>query len=344
MITLRSSKSTKAKKTAIKPVYVLYALLVVSAVLYIITGISLLGAVAFVLVVVILAVEFGSSIKSAGVKKTLLDVGISVAAAVLLFLVLPSILLHTSSPVDVVVSCSMLPTLHRGDIVILHGVGSMQAFLSKHKIPVINVSSAAFNSMLKNMQSEFLEPYAYANHNASEIVPYAESLSGYGLGYYSVPCLYMYSRAGEPDNYYRCIVPESAQQNNLITYSYSIGKEQIPGSIVEAVYTSSINISGIAITENYSNPIIVYRAAPNDYFSGDIIHRLYAAINVNGAYYLLTKGDNNPLLDIEAMNYPVSQNAVVGYVVSDIPVLGYPSLIVRGQIGSVSGCNQTLLH
>ena len=35
-----------------------------------------------------------------------------------------------------------------------------------------------------------------------------------------------------------------------------------------------------------------------DYFTGDIIHRLVAALDVNGSYYTLTKGDNNPVLAI----------------------------------------------
>ncbi len=344
-INLKKGKPPSRKKgEGIKRIHILYALLVISALLYILSSNTAFGVLAFLLVIVILAAEFGSSVKSIGVSKTARDVIISVIAAVLLFWAIPSILLRTSSPVNVVVSCSMLPSMHRGDLVILHGIGSMRSFLASHDIPTLNISSAAFNSMLFNISSEFLEPYAYAHENASEILPYASNLAGYSIGYYNAVCLERYYNAGEPSYYYRCLVPEAAQQRNLISYSYAIGNEMFPGAQVEVPYTYSISINGISIRQNYSNPIIVYRASADDNFKGDVIHRLYAALNVDGRYYLLTKGDNNAVLDIEAMNYPINQDAVIGYVVADIPFLGYPSLIVRGQVGSVPGCNQTLLR
>ena len=77
---------------------------------------------------------------------------------------------------------------------------------------------------------------------------------------------------------------------------------------------------------------------------GDIIHRVVAALNVNGSYYILTKGDNNPGLDMEFGNYPINQSSVIGYDIATVPLIGYLKLIVSGQLGAVAGCNQTMLR
>lgn len=109
------------------------------------------------------------------------------------------------------------------------------------------------------------------------------------------------------------------------------------------IYTRSITINNQTILENYSNPIIVYLTTPNDTFSGDIVHRVFAALKVGSTYYLLTKGDNNPALDIEFGNYPVDQNMVIGKVVGVIPWLGYLTLAFKGGI-ETAGCNQVIIH
>jgi hypothetical protein len=73
-----------------------------------------------------------------------------------------------------------------------------------------------------------------------------------------------------------------------------------------------------------------------------VIHRLYAILNVSGQYYFLTKGDNNQALDIEFENYPASKSDVLGYVIADVPVVGYVKLLLSGQVATPAGCNQTL--
>jgi hypothetical protein len=98
------------------------------------------------------------------------------------------------------------------------------------------------------------------------------------------------------------------------------------------------------VPENYSNPVVVYKTIQNDSFGGSIIHRLVAAIDVNGTYYFLTKGDNNPALDIEFGNYPAAQSDIVGYKIADVPVLGYVKLLISGQLVTPAGCNQTILR
>ena len=65
-------------------------------------------------------------------------------------------------------------------------------------------------------------------------------------------------------------------------------------------------MGNVSIAENYGNPIVVYQTTPSDYFTGSIIHRVFAVLNVERSYYFLTKGDNNQALDIEFENYPAT--------------------------------------
>ena len=67
------------------------------------------------------------------IQSSVWDVAYSLGAAVALWLAI-SFILSTSKPINVVTSCSMLPVLHRGDLVVLQGgqisVPSARAYLS----------------------------------------------------------------------------------------------------------------------------------------------------------------------------------------------------------------------
>jgi len=324
--------------------WLLYALLVVAVVAYAFTSSVLIGMGAFALVVIILMYEFRQSVKEEGAKGTVVDVAKALAVVAVIWLVL-IIVLGTTQPVNVVASCSMLPVLNRGDLVFLHGISNMSSFLQSNHIPVINVSQSQFNSMEANMNSEFLAYFAYAKVDHSDIGYIGNfSNSTYGIGLYNTHCIDYYSSLSEPTEYARCAVPAGYQSRNLIRYNYSIGKAVINGVTEQAVYTSSITIANHTVVENYSNPIIIYQTTPSDYFSGDIIHRVVAALDVNSSYYILTKGDNNPGLDMEFGNYPISQSSVIGYNIATVPLIGYLKLIISGQLGAVAGCNQTMLR
>lgn len=59
---------------------------------------------------------------------------------------------------------------------------------------------------------------------------------------------------------------------------------------------------------------------------------------------MLTKGDNNPGLDIQYGNYPPNMSQVQGKVVGVIPYLGYLKLIISGNLVVPQGCNSTVIH
>ncbi len=335
--------AARQKKGGSRLIWILYTVLAVLVIAYAIRNSPIIGAAALIAIVAVLIAEFKYSVRSEGMKKSIIDILVALGAVAALWIVL-MVVLDTGAPIDVVSSCSMLPVLQRGDLVALHGIGNVSQFVSSNHIPVVNVSATEMSKFLANIENEFVSFYAYNPSNMSEISTTVIGNSTYKVGLYNNKCLDTYSYLGEYYNYYKCRVIQNSQAGNLITYQYGVGRIDIRNQQYGVVYTSAITVANTTIVENYSNPIIVYRTTANDSFTGDIIHRVYAVMRSGENYYFLTKGDNNPGLDIQFVNYPATQNGVVGYYVGGIPVLGYLKLIISGELQGQAQCGQVIVH
>ena len=64
--------------------------------------------------------------------------------------------------------------------------------------------------------------------------------------------------------------------------------------VIENNTISKISVNGRMIAANDSNDVVVYYASPS---GSQIIHRAMALFERNGVYYLMTKGDANPIPD-----------------------------------------------
>ena len=344
MANLKKKKGERParKKESSMAAWALYSLLAVLIVAYALLGNELVGLAALLTIVAIFYYEIKHSIRTEGTRKSAIDIAVAVGAALALWVVL-ILVLHTTAPIDAVSSCSMLPVLQRGDVVVLGGIGNATQFAASKRVPVVNVSAAAFRRMEGNMSSEFLSFYAYAEGNRSEIAYIFDNSTPHGIGLYNTACLSQYSYQGEPKYFSRCYVNMS-QGGDLIKYEYAVGNVSVAGAPHDIVYTSGITVGNVSVVANYGNPIVVYQTTPQDYFTGSIIHRVFAVLNVSGSYYFLTKGDNNQALDIEFENYPASASSVTGYVLADVPLVGYVKLLLSGQLAVPAGCNQTILR
>ncbi len=337
----KSEKLAKDHKQDHLKLNILYLFLALSVVGYILLSNPIIGAIAFVLLIFTIIEEFRQSVNDEGLRKSLYDVIAAIVIIVVIWMLLV-IILGTSSPINVVASCSMLPTLHRGDLIILHGISNMTAFLESNKIPTVSISQLQMSALQSNMNYEFLAFFAYNSSNPSQISEIFGQ-PNLPIALYNTRCIDTFESSGQYSRIKECMV--KSQGANLIQYNYSIVNVSIAGGAsAYSAQTNRISIANTTITENYSNPIIVYRTTSNDSFTGDIIHRLVAAIKVGNQYYLLTKGDNNPGLDIQFINYPIAQSAVAGSVVYDIPAIGYLRLIVSGMFATPQGCNSTILR
>lgn len=313
----------------------LYILLLVAFVAYImlqsvafVAYIS--GAAIFLLIIGIIILEVSNSTRSGWIRRDIIELLILVAIVFGLWYGMGA-LLGTKYPIDVVPSCSMLPTFHRGDMIVVQGVSSP----AQISAPVVNVSAGSFNSMISNMGSEFLSCVAYSQNGRSATVSQAYS-AGESIG------LYKYSPSGGS------IVPNSSQSSNLVRYSCGIVPVKTSGGqTIEYVATTSVTIANTTISVDLGDTPVVYTTAPDDLFyqEGDrfIVHRAYAIINASGSYYVLTKGDNNPGLDMQYGNYPPMLSDINGKVVLDIPYLGYLKLILSNQLSQPAGCNTTIV-
>ena len=72
-------------------------------------------------------------------------------------------------------------------------------------------------------------------------------------------------------------------------------------------------------------------------------------ISADGRYYYVTRGDNNPVLDIQVYDYgtgltnhPAPDGNARGKVVMRVPLLGYFKLFISGFLQEDSQCRTQL--
>ena len=324
------------KRTQQKPLvttWPLYVFLVVVFILYIAyQGVAVLseifGIATFALIIALVVIEVVNGSREEGKVRNIVEILIAIVAVVVIWFALQAVL-HTRYPIDAVPSCSMLPALQRGDMILLHGANA-----STIHAPQVQVTKAQLQTMLNNINNESLECVAYKasgnRANVSQIV---------GPGY-SVALFRPGITGGT-------IVPYSDQGGNLVRYQCGVANLTFKnGTVLKEAYTSSITIGNTTITGDHNNSIVVYHTIPQDSFYKDgdsyIVHRVYAVINASGEYYYLTKGDNNPGLDMQYFNTPANQSYIEGKVIGRAPYLGFLKLILSGTLNQPAGCNSTL--
>jgi hypothetical protein len=290
---------------------------------------EIFGIALFLMIVVIIVLEVTLGIEEEGYVKNIIEIGIAVLAVVVFWFALRAVL-HTAYPLDVVPSCSMLPNLKRGDLIALQGLQS----INQISAPRISITTSQYNTFNNNIQNEFLSCVAY-QVSGNRVAVSQIIRPGYSIGLYeSTPS------GGQ-------IVQQAQQQGNLI--QYTCGSRGIlfdNGTTEQEAYTTAVTINGTTIYGDKNNSIVVYATTPSDYFYklGDsyIVHRAFAVLNVSGKYYVLTKGDNNPGLDLQYGNYPSNMSFIEGKVVASIPYLGYLKLALSNSFVEPSGCNSTV--
>jgi hypothetical protein len=309
-----------------------YVLLIALFVIYIVFQHDLVisyvsGIALFLTLIAVICIETLNGVREFGYKRNIIEI---VAVIVIVILVWYSMkfFLATKYPLDVVPSCSMLPTLQRGDILLLHGVQSPLQL----KAPIFNISKGTYNNIVKEAGSGSLSCVAYIqNGNSAKVSQYMEP--GASIGLYST------SNRGS--------IFTLQNQTGPLKYECSTTAVDFSnGTTRQIVYTSGISIGSQTVNGDHNNSVVVYATIPQDLFyqegDGYIVHRAYAVLNVSGSYYVLTKGDNNPGLDVQYSNYPVNLSYVQGKVVGSLPYLGYLKLILSSRFTEPAGCNSTI--
>lgn len=319
-----SKKTIKAEKHQI-PIWPMYLLLIVFVGIYIIYRST--GPLLFITILIIVVIEIVNVLRGDTRKRGILELLVAVVAIAIIWGVLV-LALGTSAPLDVVPSCSMLPNLHVGDLIIVQNSGIQNIHATK-----INITQKAMNLFINNISENAYDCLAYNPNNPTQISNYL--LPGYKVS------LYRHNlKAG-------IFSKDNNQSGNVIHFNCGITQIQYKnGTKRYEAYTKSITINNKTISEDQNNSIIVYETVPSDLFyrMGDrlIVHRAYVILNSSGNYYILTKGDNNPGLDVQYNNMPPNISHIKGKVLFVIPYIGYIKIALSG-ISSGAGCNKVTL-
>jgi len=310
------------------PIYVLVIVLFVAYFVFQNSGALsiIIGSTLFFVIIILIVLEVANGIREEGIGRNILEIALAIVIVLVLWFALRFIL-NTSYPIDVVPSCSMLPALSRGDMIFVQGVN--QTGISA---PIVNVSSQQFTSSFTNSRTESLECVAY-NRTGSSIQVSQIIKPGYHVGLL------------ESNNASYSIINPAAQTGAIKYICGAVNVTYQNSTVKSEASTIGITIENTTIYGDRNNSVVVYQTIPQDLFyqEGDsyIVHRVYAVVNASGSYYVLTKGDNNPGLDVQYFNYPANVSQVQGKVIGSVPYLGYLKLILSNNFVEPTGCNYT---
>jgi len=280
-----------------------------------------IGMLIILEIVFFVVVEVKTGVKKHGWKHEIVDTVIAIVIALILWFG-ATIVLNTSTPVSGVVSCSMLPNLERGDFIIVQGAETKayEISMTRSELESLNGPVTAFADGM-----EYLVPmplYSYCNCNPADSLCRKFDKNPESVVEKTGPFTYHYAMCG---------------------FDYKNEDMTGYGKCLEYV-----EFKGKKYYANLSHDTIVYMPASGDLYGnvGDIVHRAFFKIDVDGDRYYLTKGDNNPIMDIqvvgcgdpEIMNHPVPEENVKGKVIGRIPYLGYLKLLISGYWHEDSQC------
>ena len=255
-------------------------------------------------------------------------------------------LLATPTPINAIVSCSMLPAYERGDMVLLQG-GPVQTIWADYNGPASDINSSA---IVKETDGAGMTPdFAVTGSVLDDCFP----LDG------KKPECNAFVQ--NPGAYVEAHGPLE------ITYDYC-DKRYYDRSKSDAhtICASGARIGAQTLGFDSKNELIVYSPKPADLYArvGDIVHRAAFAINTSTGAVYFTKGDNNQLYDFQAYqayppgpgtydnspgleNSPISPEQIKGRVILRIPYIGNLKLFISPQVvinpSAMAGCDSYLM-
>jgi signal peptidase I len=272
----------------------------------------ILAGLVFIEILFFVGAEVKEGVEKKGWKHEATDTLLAIAIAVMVWFGL-GFLLNTGTPISGVASCSMLPNLDRGDFIIVQGSEPEAYEISMSQEELDALAGPFYIEYGGNTYTSDEPVYTYCQCHTQEAVCIAFRNNPGSFTEVAGPFAYHYA---ECDVEYKSGVK---------------GK----GPCLEYV-----EFKGSRYYQNLSNDVIVYIPQKGDYYGGvgDIVHRAFFKINVDGKRYYLTKGDNNPVMDHQnyycprpdVRNSPIPEENLRGKVIFRIPYLGYLKLFVMG--------------
>lgn len=321
---------------AVKAYYFILAALFLT---YLLSHVVLVGLAAGALMVGIVLWEFYCGMRTGGVRRELEETAIAIGLALLIWFG-AGFALNTPTPINAIVSCSMLPAYERGDMVMLQGgLPRTQYFDYAGRAEDINASAwirMDASGAAGRSGGERVEPFA---------------VRGSLLGY----CLQ--EGAADP-RCQRFIADPGAfvETHGPLEMRYGYCRRDYPktGEEKTAICVTHTAFDGKPVPFDAGAELVVYSPKPAEYYGrsvgGEIVHRARLAVRASDGLAILTKGDNNPVYDLqaydpasEAVNEAVSPEQLKGRVIVRLPFLGNLKLFITpGALlspAALSGCD-----
>jgi len=293
---------------ATKALYIVFAIVFA---LYLITKSAIFAILTALSLIALFAVDTLQSASKGGWKNEAKEIVIAVLVAAAIWYG-GGFILHTGAPLDAVVSCSMLPNLERGDMVILQG--------GEPGAPEVSVSQAQFSAQDWRKEQVVC---ALCERPGGRMEPCAANVVMTPLGLKATG--------------------EANQTGNLLQYECgTCARSYFDGRSEQVPCTKAVLVGGQRVVKDYSADTVVYTPAQGDTFRGETIHRVYLKIDAGGKKYYFTRGDNNDQLDLQYGNSPIPEERVVGKVIARLPYVGYIKLFLFGMFGTPAGCDSVM--
>jgi hypothetical protein len=314
-----------------------YILIVALLLLYVLTKLNVVALLCAISIAGLFIFETFEGAKQRGWRKEVEEILVAVIVGVAIWYG-GGFLLNTPAPLDGVTSCSMLPRIERGDMVVLRG--------TQINAPGVEVTSSEWEQIKQKLHTNFT---CGPCGNEEGYTPYNFSLC-------RISCMNSCLIAIDDKPVF------SDSNDSLFSYNYEMCKlKNASGDILNSVCLKSVTVKGRTFEENYSNDVVVYEPEQNSVFYGSIIHRAFLKVSVEGKEYYLIKGDNNEILDVQVPAYkalngnqctfyadqkkenqPVPLEKIKGKVILRIPYLGYFKLFLWGYLEIPPGCDTVI--
>ncbi|VVB58280.1 Uncharacterised protein [Candidatus Anstonella stagnisolia] len=220
-------------------------------------------------------------------------------------------LLGTKVPFNGVVSCSMVPNLERGDLLLLKADPANANTIALSKEGFDSLTSTATIIYAGSTYSFNGSIFAYCVQHPAE-----------GL------CIEFSKNA-----------PAFVEMHGPVSFTYGYCERIAKGSgalVDREICVKEISYDGKALS---TADIAVYEPNKGDLFSysGDIVHRIVARFSYANSTKYITKGDNNPVADMQVYtnsmgNSPFSKERVKGIVAFKLPYLGFFKLALSSPL------------
>ncbi len=298
-----------------------YGLIILFFIFYLLSGFWMFGLLVGLCIFWVVLLEFWIGAKAHGWRSELWETALALLLAVVLWFG-AGYVLQTPSPLNAIVSCSMLPHLQRGDMVVLSG--------DRLSAPLEEVSSVGGigTASVYTGESKVAEVHG-------SIYSYCAQHQGFAL---------CNSFVTDPSKF--------TERQGELTFGYGKCGILFPktGERQEGPCVTFLEVNGRRYYDNLGNDVGVYAPNKDEYYSrvGDIIHRVFIKLKSGNQTYFLTKGDNNPIFDVQVYdeksgtgNRPVEVQRAKGRVLVTIPVVGYLKLFISpAGILTPEGCDR----